>query len=208
MKYNISTLTAEAMERLSYEFPTTLERWDSFDPYSRVELNDQADYVDVVNLAKEIQLPRILPIAFLQCILTDDIFECILKGPERQDGSHAVLTREDQNICLLGWENTVIMQAATTFAWRDGTRRFSLYTSCTAPGSCASVRTRLSSGLRNAFPECEPFAVWEDRWEVGMCVACIVVARESHNRGREEAWAKLPLMFGLPSWKELLAQTQ
>ncbi|KIM87927.1 hypothetical protein PILCRDRAFT_95671 [Piloderma croceum F 1598] len=209
MKYNISTLTADAMERLSYEFPTTMGRWDSFDLCSRVDLYTQADYIDVVNLAKEIQLPHFLPTAFLHCILIDDIFECVLKGVERQDGSHAVLSGEEQKICLLGWENIVNMQAETTFAWRDGTQRFALYMAiCTAPGSCGSARTRLGSVPRNVFPGCEPFAVWDDCWEAGMCAACVAVAKESHDRGREEAWARLPSMFGLPSWEELLTQTQ
>jgi len=185
-----------------------LEGWDIFSACSRVHLDARADYLDVVHLVKEIRLPRFLPAAFLQYITFDDIFECVLEGGERDDGSHAVLSGEEQKICLLGWKNVVDMQAKTTYAWRGGTGRFALYkATCTAPGTCASVRKRLSWGPLNVFPECGPFIPWDNDWVAGMCSACVAVAKESHNLGHEEAWARLPSMFGLPSWEELLAQT-
>lgn len=46
---------------------------------------------------------------------------------------------------------------------------------------------------------------WNEIWEMDMCRLCRKKARDVFEAGRKKCWDKLPSMFGLPEWKELMS---
>ena len=100
-KYDIQLLLNEAIARLTYEFPSTLAHYDAMEDFSMIEDSSTLIY-DTIRLARDSDLPSVLPSAFLICCQIHS-FKEIFDGMHRSDGRHATLSPEDQRICILGW---------------------------------------------------------------------------------------------------------
>jgi hypothetical protein len=202
-KYNIHDLRKDAIERLEYEFPSSLAHMDDRQ-FDMINLHEEGiyGYVDAVNLARETNLLNILPVALWECINFAGGLDMILAGHERQDGSITRLSGEDQRICLSAWGRIVWLQNNTNYSW--GSREFS---GCENHLECAYRRLWLMAdlGVRSAEPGCHSlFCQWDTTWEEHMCIPCAKQAKISHNVGRNYAWDRLPVMFDLPEWDQLV----
>jgi hypothetical protein len=199
-KYHMKEFRTQAVKRLSYEFPATLEEVDAMDNYSRIDRC--TPYVDeiftVINLGRSCNLPRVLPWAFTaacELVSIKDIF--------RETGP--TLSREDQQICMVGWRRLLKKQRVTTFGW------LTTGNDACSVSSCRSARHKLlvSRLLPSKYPsgidlECMPLAGWQAEWEENVCGRCTTVARASHQTGRQKMWDALPSIFDLPEWEELI----
>jgi len=165
-----------------------------------IEINNLADHVDVAILARETSILPILPIALLRCIDYRDVFDHLLTGHERDNGSISILSGDDQRVCLVAWHKIVQLQANTTYSWLKIS-----CDDCVDHLGCSSGKMFLRSHIHGVVPCCgDVFSDWCEDWEDLMCDACVLDAKGSHSRGRRLAWDQLPIMFGLPEWDQLI----
>lgn len=190
----------EAIERLSYEFPSTLGKFDGIDHYSRVQecVPLHKELFSVVELGRKFNVPKVLPWAFFASCAYVPFNQIMETDAAKPHSSH-----EDQRICILGWRKLIESQVEVTYAWLAP--KF-VYTNCQAPVQCGSRREVLLRDLFLPVPTCIALEVWDSKWESGMCASCKTTAKNSHNAGRRKLWQTLPSFFELPKWPELLKQ--
>lgn len=76
-KYSIEILKAEAASRLTYEYPSSPDAWNSLVEYSMIERNECLD-VDTINFTHETQCSaRITPMAFCNLFMARPIHEIL-----------------------------------------------------------------------------------------------------------------------------------
>lgn len=93
-------LCAEATERLAYEFPSTLNRWDAVQKTSTL-VTEIGPMCNVLALAQAIDTPKldhIIPAVFYLCCQQND-FKKIFGDFESQRGAYTI---EDQKAFILG----------------------------------------------------------------------------------------------------------
>jgi hypothetical protein len=202
-KYDISILRSEAIKRLTYECPSSLEDFDKLEFWSMIEAEDGLP-LEIVRLARENDLPSVLPIALYCCCRCYSAVE-ILNGVKGRDGHHISLSAEDREACIVANQRIIQAQATTSFSWMyPGTASSSLYTYCRNPTSCPSARKDLLCRTFLPLPKSIALDLWEAEWELGMCDICVDAAKKSHSEGREKMWDDLPTFFELSEWTELL----
>jgi len=200
-KYQIDYLRDDAISRLTFEYPSTLEGRDAFhtDPRGRVGLVC-GRHIDVINLVRETGIHSILPYAFL---LVASQTKGILEGIRRDDGTLAVLSRADQELCLLANDRVRAAHANDMFGWLHEESMPSPY--CRTPRRCFKARKGHMVRLWQPPSPAPDLMAWETRdWKKGLCVLCAGIGKKSYDEGRQLLWNKLPSFFGLPGWAELL----
>lgn len=152
-KYDIKIIPAEALSRLHYEYPLTLEDNDTNVPESMIPYSVWAD-VDIANLAREQNLLSLLPVALYALCCEIDATEFI-SGSCRDDGTTATLSPGDIYLCFAAWTTTLPkLQSETTLMWIDS---LSWDHTCKKHG-CNDIRKR---AMRRIFFPCVQF--------VGLC---------------------------------------
>jgi hypothetical protein len=205
-KYEFTKLFKQAVARLSHEFPSTLKEWDQVSAcYSLIDMGDGFTF-DVINLARENALPFVLPAAFYNCCLEATTFDQIFQGVRKQGNTIAILSTEDQQICIKGWRRLIEMQAESLYLWLDAERNRSVFDMCTSPTRCAATRSTLRSLVLPPISECRTLDPWHDDWEQNMCLLCVQAAMSYHQTVRQELWDWLPSVFSLPPWVDLLKE--
>lgn len=187
-KYSLETLKADATARLTYEFPSTLDAYDSMVDNTMV---GGCDPVSVIQLARQTQsLRRVLPTAFY---FVQDIKSITTKK----------LSAEDQAAFVSGWCKAVKAQQESTFVWlfQEKTE------GCSTLTTCFSQRARRVFKRFTAAPSLEGLTKWS-HWPQGieLCANCKVEAKKAHTEGRQKFWEMLPGFFGLPEWDELVKE--
>ncbi|KAJ7686515.1 hypothetical protein B0H17DRAFT_1303832 [Mycena rosella] len=116
-----------AVERLTFENPTTLAKYDALweEPLGGRENHYRTTrivyhpsiYINKLTLARENDLLAVLPCAYLRA--SRQSLNVILTGIVREDGSMATLSSTDQRICLPGRENLLQIQwkLGNTLGW-------------------------------------------------------------------------------------------
>ncbi|KZP08423.1 hypothetical protein FIBSPDRAFT_840249 [Athelia psychrophila] len=200
-KYEIEILRAEGLERLFYEYPSSLSDYDEMNSWSRIDYSWGVN-IDVANLAREQNLLSILPVAFY-LLCHDYDAKGLTSGVPRDDGTTAMISPTDLITCLVARESLAELQAQTTFAWINLP---STNYSCKTPPKCSKFRMQVMRSLSS-----HPASICGlDRWGCGlarepvnsMCIICAEMA-ELHDDGREKFWNELPDNFGLPEWAEI-----
>lgn len=142
-KYSIAVLTTDALTRLKYEYPSTLEARDQSEHDSMIKhpgfLGFWAQNTDVINLARGLRCAQcILPAAFHNAVEINH--HRVVLEETRLDGSKVSLCSEDQVIAITGWIKGRELQRET-LGWLVGEDDFmeSLYDSCTKKPICTSV---------------------------------------------------------------------
>lgn len=212
-KYEIEQLRSEAVNRISVEYPSQLDQWDTFQSKKSTMSQmhpERSNTFDVINLAQEINMPSLLPAAFYTCVANYDIQE-VLDGIVRDDGSLATLPTTSQHKCMQGLHRLLKKQMQETFVWMDERFISESYT-CIASGS-GGGKKRCFFEKRDLFyktwfssPRCMALTPWIDFSENNMCMNCRDSSREAHYIGRIKIWQELPSMFGLGNWDELLKE--
>jgi hypothetical protein len=194
-KYNMTTFRKEAVDRLTYEFPTTLVALDSTVDYSRIKdpKSVVVEFIGAIELAHKFDLPEILPWAFYGCCY----YLTFAQICQPEDPLMPFLSPEDIKICMVGWERLVVHQARDTYGW--------LHDICQSDDSdtCNTSREKLRQYF-SPLPSCKALERWASPWKDGLCHQCAVGAEMAHEAGRKKIWDKLPMFFGLPSWSRLL----
>lgn len=196
-KYGFDGLYADAKSRLTTEFPTKFD--DISSVYTYIEAQNGL-IIDVVNLAREIGIPSVLPLALYFCYAPRN-YKDVICGERRDDGSIASLSQQDKDVCLLACPSLLEAQFKHTLAWLSTSCVPSPH--CTSPHECKAARANIKSSIWVPVPEIHAVDNWDDCYEGGLCDACEMVAKGAHEAGQREVWSQLPSFFGLPSWESL-----
>jgi len=209
-KYGIDHLREEALARLLADFPSTLRGYDDCQGIGwprAIEMDlEKGAHITVVNLARENDVRSILPFALYFCCRyshyrPNSSFH--FEGYQSSDeGSLESLCVEDIKACSVAQRTLLRLQATKTFSWLNDL----------TPGDCATW-LRCATAKKEFFfdqfypsPPFMPFRSWKDSWEIEMCSECLADAHRRHDQGRTTVWDKLPSIFGLPAWDELLKE--
>ena len=208
-KYDIQQLYSEALTRLEFEFPSTLEGYDrsanSWTLISSSDLDVGCALVSaVINLGRENDILHILPVAFYiicRCHTGKELIEAMeqSEGPALRE-----LSVFDRRAVIKGWHSLVERQATETLKWLVQEDIF--ITICTAYECPRNRRQHLHEYW---FPQvsCSALEAWRSGWDEDYCKACALKSKELHDSGRRKIWEELPLFFGLPGWEELTKKT-
>ncbi|KAJ7782677.1 hypothetical protein B0H16DRAFT_1357055 [Mycena metata] len=203
-KYEFRDFFDAAVERLCFENPTTLKKYDALRvdrEYRPTRILPYPGVVyDILTLAREQNILSVLPCAYYRALITHDRAQ-LFDGVPRGDGTVASLASMDQRQCTLGRETIMKTQfmPGYTYAW---VRKWPFKADdCANPSKCARIRAEIQEhymitfnlrGLLDLSTEQIPF-----------CGQCTKHARESNQAGRNRMWEELPRMFSLADWGEL-----
>ncbi|KAJ7698469.1 hypothetical protein B0H16DRAFT_1706006 [Mycena metata] len=199
-KYDFALFRKECVRRLKQEFPSFTE--DSDDDLSGWKLLDpenQDMYLPLISLAREVGLPSMLPFGYCSVISLYD-------GPAMEkvlDPSDLSVHPTDRLACLLGYAKLLKLQSTTILEWLnldDGSPDLPA-TDCETPDACCAAVRKIASN-----PDPGEICVlkdWNADWNNKMCSCCEERAKSVYAGGREDCWAQLPDVFGLPDWDEL-----
>ncbi|KII83993.1 hypothetical protein PLICRDRAFT_168536 [Plicaturopsis crispa FD-325 SS-3] len=199
-KYEIQHLYEKALKCLTDELPNTLKGYDTND-VPRIFSYDGFHF-DVVNLARELDIQSILPVAFYYCIEHYRIAQILDGIPCRATGKVKKLSPHDQKVAIIGMQYATEWYTHTAFMWMD--RKVSLgATQCRDPDVCGELFQKASDHIRDDLPLCSPLFAWNSKWDSVLCDECLVHARKEHDSRRSKFWAELPDTFGLAGWKRI-----
>ncbi|KAJ7718952.1 hypothetical protein DFH07DRAFT_761337 [Mycena maculata] len=188
-KYGVEYLRHRALVHLSSAYPTTLSAADEGPVMGAARL----DHVqDVIQLAREVEAPWILPIAFYRLSASfSQLTKEVLHG--------TIYTQE----AFLSGHNSHIQHAATEIL------RFLFnpldVADCRSPTECTKARVAAVSEMWKDISQA-PSILWKvNDWAIldGVCPACLSILKETRQTACQAFWDKLPGAYGLPSWDEL-----
>ena len=104
------------MDRLIYEYPTTLQAYQSLTPGSKIQMHGLDTHFDAFNLIKEMGITSLLPTILYRC---SSLLPEILKGAKRDDGSLAILESDDQLLCVEVFQMLCQLRVYLTLKWID-----------------------------------------------------------------------------------------
>lgn len=187
-KYNMVKLRRKCISLLSEKFPSTLAGCDAV--LAQQRQYDASAIVRIIPLARENNVPSILPWAYYLC--TNISMVDLL--------ANTVLSWQDRCLCLVGKERLWEVQKSATHSL--------LFNFARAPQclvSCVSklparMNWREAEELRMSPHPLEPYLDWQ---ALHVCQKCLAAAEAQHKAGREKVWELLPSFFQLGSWADI-----
>ncbi|EAU85722.2 hypothetical protein CC1G_12438 [Coprinopsis cinerea okayama7 len=204
-KYQCRDIFESALGRLRSVYPPG--EWESltaeFDE-KIIALAPHASLWDVVNLAVEYGLQKMLSKIYLQALMQGakpgDLVTLILEGMKNQDGAITRLSSETQRVLLKGRDrlHNAIISKPLRYIWNS---HIPVY-KCTNSVTCTQERDKLlRSHLLPELKIDKAFALPVDLDQ--FCYRCAGIAEDSFVKGQKVLIASLPEMFGLPPWDEM-----
>ncbi|KAJ7039019.1 hypothetical protein C8F04DRAFT_1086830 [Mycena alexandri] len=207
-KYDFREVLDLAVERLSFDNPTTLAEYDALPaPYpTRILPYDGIEF-DIITLARENAIMSVLPCAYYHLLILHKTVDKLFEGVQRSNGSRASLSLNALRECVSGRDK--LMHAQLDQQGSCGWYRFwAPGSDCTnSNGRCAQTRdARLRAYLDS--PALRALAGFDPQHEANkqVCSACKHHISQSNADGRRKTWDRLPAFFGLPPWGELKDQ--
>ncbi|KAJ7169113.1 hypothetical protein C8R43DRAFT_982299 [Mycena crocata] len=202
-KYDFRDLLDSALERLTFENPSTLEEYDarlatngSYSP-TRI-IYDNGIFMDTLTLARENSILSVLPCAYYRA--TQRHYGAkLVNGTSRGDGTRSSLAPVDQCKCLVGHTKLLKAQIQPGFpqAW---IRSWPANENCTNPTQCAKVR---DASIRTYLDNLSLLALSQLVLGRSLCNSCAARIGAMGVDGRKKVWDELPSFFDLPPWGEL-----
>ncbi|KAF7967492.1 hypothetical protein HWV62_34059 [Athelia sp. TMB] len=199
-KYDIDVIRDEALQRLYYESPTTLEDWVNLDAWSMIVRSPRVN-AQIANLAREHNLLSVLAIALHSCTIEIMGASGSVKNFEQNNATHKELTPENERACFLAYPRLLRLQGGTTLQWCNFSQEY--FPGCISPFTCPAARKNIIVGFLFPVPKEYGFDEWQEEWEEDMCVHCITAGKEYYKAGCHAFWNGLPTAFGLPTWHEI-----
>ncbi|KAJ7435219.1 hypothetical protein B0H11DRAFT_1859193 [Mycena galericulata] len=201
-KWGMKPLYDGALDRLSFVFPATKDEYTKNPIETRIRFHDPTNKerrgeiaIDTILLARELNLPCLLPAAFWYAATHVDILA--------NDHANSISVA-DRHTILSAMNALRFAHAEYLFSWLDESLVASPNCRQTATRSCSEKKLRYSVELWKP-PGMSLRFNWRPGAEDGLCDACVTLGREHHGEGAKRLWEELPSFFDLPSWKELLA---
>ncbi|PIL26473.1 hypothetical protein GSI_12231 [Ganoderma sinense ZZ0214-1] len=193
-KYNVLDICNQAIASLQDHFTTDFAAWDRGANEEVIKVRFQQS-IGVVNLARLVDRPALLPTAFYKCALLG----CdVLAGYRREDKSIEHLSPEDLKRCING-RNKLVEEAFAILLEVFVSRPCD---ECTTDVVC---RTALQRLLEVALVSCKQASAsvlqgWDDliqecAQEWHLCAACVKTVLEREYQARKRVWDALPVIF-------------
>lgn len=187
-KYSIKLLRQKCIDILRRKFPSTLTGCDTIlaSQYRYIS----ASLVAAITLARDANIPEILPWAFYIC--THIEMELLLNDE--------LLSWRDKTMCLAGKERLWEGQKSITHPFLfDFVRSPSCQVGCK---SCLPPQMgwRDTEDLRVSPHPLSRYTRWD---ALNVCSECVTRIQLQHQAGREKVWEMLPGIFGLGSWEKI-----
>ncbi|KAJ7753411.1 hypothetical protein DFH07DRAFT_1061510 [Mycena maculata] len=218
-KYGVDYLRRRALVHLSSGYRTSLTEADNTYHESNptrpaVEIDSwpapasHSYKIHVIQLAREVEAPWILPLAFYQLsgscnLLGRDIYHGTV-----YNGVHTALSVADQEAFLKGHNLQILSASMDILAFLTDPLTIDV---CVSIGDCNMERQNIMPSVREDlrhYPSDPLWATWiAEDWEKldGVCPPCLAILKETHQAARRAFWDQLPEMYGLPPWEELEA---
>jgi len=200
-KYEIKELYEDAKACLLSDFPDAWMEWHSRSK-SIVSPSRKALLINVVNLAQDIGLRRVLPAAFYACLTQCSLQE--IQCGVQEEGEVTALSPRNRAICISAWQPFQSC-AIRTFSWLDPAN---FPKQCQSKNSCTEHRYALMGRKFYPAPSCEPLEYFDSSWNANVCSVCSDYAKSNHGSNRFAAWSQLPSLFSLPAWHELSVEDE
>ncbi|KAJ7753407.1 hypothetical protein DFH07DRAFT_744413 [Mycena maculata] len=219
-KYEVDYLRRRALVHLTSQYRTTLSEWDT-STYDEDDEDDparsalditsfkspfgQAHEICVIELAREVDAPWLLPLAFYSLSAQFSMYpgRDVFLGAVH-NGVPTSLSAEDQERFLAG--HLIQTQSALAEILRFLSDPLDIV-GCTSAMDCARARFRAiaRAGEYNHDYPSVPLHIWgSNEWQtLDVCPTCLAVLEETHEAARQVFWDKLPEIYGLPPWEEL-----
>ncbi|KAJ7185846.1 hypothetical protein C8R46DRAFT_387584 [Mycena filopes] len=207
-KYDIPESREDALSRLHYEYPTSLEAWVEVPPKLSKIQPQKAVQIDLLNLVIECGVQSCVPTLGFACLNYN--LETLIAGVKRDDGSTATLS-----VGL--WLKLVVALVRILFyqrqslAWlkEDG---IVPHTSCKLRKACERQKRAINQSVFWAHDGDDRrhetsyiIDVWDHvNWSGKLCEVCETGAKDHYEAARQKGWELLPTFFGLPEWKDLI----
>jgi hypothetical protein len=189
-RYGFGALRDDALALLAQEWPCTLAAHDARAPGCAVirtagpggsVITDAA----VVQLARELCLPELLPLALYHLALGD------------ADASTG-LASADGHAVAYGRAALVRARRRLVDTWlRDG-----------ACAGCAPLKACLEAARATSARDASAALGPWDVAALGLCALCAERAFRARRTGRQRVWDELPVYFGLPPWDKISQATE
>jgi len=213
-KYDVSTIRNAAVSVLKTIFPSTLKGWDE-----SANVRDALAYdhwvweFAVANSAREHSLRSILPAALHSCsrFKLTDIYDGFTLG----NTNHSI-NPEDKRVLLISKAKLNFVHRTQTYKFVEEDLNSGALRTCHTSQECRKFRKT----MRELIDEKEenqmdpriiliPKAKF-DLFQVhakaaGYCDECLDEDARIFREEREKIWEKLPSLFDLPPWNELIA---
>jgi hypothetical protein len=202
-KYDVGFLRQQATQHLLSVYSATLDGWDQRDSPPMIPVFQGRPFA-AVRLAREIDIPIILPAAMYGCARS--AIERILDGITLPDGSSIDLDWRDKRSCIIARTRLSDAILMRTFKFLDHHP-----SGCSTLARCAIGRLKHLRKLQAKFfntPGPRPLTKrFLKGFEKDVCDCCYTTSHASFVAARQALWDDLPGIFGLPSWQQLRAAT-
>lgn len=201
-------LVLQSLEYLSAYYPEDLKTFVLSDTHIPPAFSAE-HAIGVVNLARLLDEPSLLPAALLAC--------CQLTGPtlvagfEREDGTRETLTPEDLGLCIQAKE--ALIRASVGLALRVCAPKASY--KCDSGETCGRAIQAFYNTIetrKDHLTSVNPFVDWLKPWTNGCkrraeapCSRCIIAFAARNEMERHVLWARLPSILGIEvaGWAEV-----
>ena len=210
-KYQLKGLYEQSLQFLKSHYTDNFDRWMKTKSWEPREWDSMGtECIGVVNLARLVNEPSLLPAALLSCVYMD---EDIVQGLELEDGTRETLAPEDLARCFKA--GTSIRQA--TIAGVVRTLQDKVSSACETQGNCVLALHRALQGLHKVtwLLGCCPVRLTVDdlldhHATLGTCADCAKMVEERHRKERALLWAQLPdlLDVEVPEWGNPASQNE
>ena len=204
-KYHLHELYDQSLQLLKYHYTDDLQTWAKHNYWKPSHWEDELYSIGVVNIARLINEPTILPTALLACIYTPSD---IVQGFEREDGTRETLEVEDLGRCFRAMKD--IQQRGVDGIVRTfkGPVSATCKSSLVCPAMLTRAKLRHLEANVNGFRSGDPFCALDEipgMPELETCADCTAMVKERHQIKRKALWNRLPTLLGVqvPGWGNL-----
>lgn len=196
-KYQMTDLVKDAVDYLKRWYTSVFDEWAAGRLYAPDAPFEHVHAIGVVNLARLVDEPLLLPSALLMCCSLD---EDIVKGFAREDGTRETLSPHDLGLCFAARKVFAGNMLVILLSVFDS----SVSNGCADPSRCRDALQRMIlDGLR--IPGAIPKIVHPDILRsfvhflgpCAVCASCQEMVRERDVDVRKRAWQSLPKIFKL-----------
>ncbi len=201
-KYQITSLYDRSLEFLKEKFTNDFDAFLDLDDWIPDNWKME-EAIGVVNLARLIGEPTLLPVALLSCTTLGGQ---LVRGYERANGTQEHLTIDDQALCINA--KITIRKARVTALFNSLAP--SPAKACKKVADCRLALRKAAYSLHTTIDDWlddtdDPFETYEDYIEgekLEVCAACLALVDERAASERRKLWNRLPLLLGIevPEW--------
>lgn len=202
-KYQMQTMVTQGIQYLKRWSTDDFLIWSEGPLYEDDSPIQKEQVIGVVNLARLVDEPSLLPTALLACCALD---ADIAHGYTREDGTRETLSADDLGRCFAA--RTTLAARMLTLALRIFEPRVRDSDACTGRAACARVLQHVLREVRGRadhFAHPDVFLSWLEPFEEeevtglldGCCTSCRKMLRRRDMRERLEVWLELPEITGV-----------